>query len=169
MPTHATEPFPSRQFINTLGLALCLGLLAFGYYLEYMQGLEPCPLCMVQRVVFMALAVVFLAAAVHNPLGWGSRVYGVLILLLAGFGAYVAGRQVWLQGLPPELVPECGPPLDYMLEVFPLAEVITTVLSGSGECAEVDWTFLGLSIAGWALVMFVLLGMMGAVRNSYTR
>lgn len=169
MPTHASEPFPSRQFVNTLGLAICLGLLGYGYYLQYVQGLEPCPLCMVQRVVFMALAVVFLIAALHNPLGWGSRIYGALILLLGAAGAAVAGRQVWLQGLPPEQVPECGPPLDYMLDVLPLAEVINTVLSGSGECAEVDWTFLGLSIAGWALPMFVLLGLMGAVRNAYTR
>lgn len=169
MPTHASEPFPSRQFINTLGLAICLGLLAYGYYLQYVQGLEPCPLCMVQRVVFMALAVVFLVAALHNPMDWGSRVYGGLLLLLGAAGAAVAGRQVWLQGLPPEQVPECGPPLDYMLDVLPLAEVINTVLSGSGECAEVDWSFLGLSIAGWALPMFVLLGLMGAVRNAYTR
>jgi protein dithiol:quinone oxidoreductase len=169
MPTHASEPFPSRQFVNTLGLVICLGLLGYGYYLQYVQGLEPCPLCMVQRVVFMALAVVFLIAALHNPLGWGSRIYGALILLLGAAGAAVAGRQVWLQGLPPEQVPECGPPLDYMLDVLPLAEVINTVLSGSGECAEVDWTFLGLSIAGWALPMFVLLGLMGAVRNAYTR
>lgn len=169
MPTHASEPFPSRQFVNTLGLAICLGLLAYGYYLQYVQGLEPCPLCMVQRVVFMALAVVFLVAALHNPMGWGSRVYGGLLLLLGAAGAAVAGRQVWLQGLPPEQVPECGPPLDYMLDVLPLTAVINTVLSGSGECAEVDWSFLGLSIAGWALPMFVLLGLMGAVRNAYTR
>ena len=169
MPTRVLAVFPSRRLVNFCGFLVCAALLGFGYYLQYYQGLEPCPLCIFQRVAFFALGVVFLLAALHNPRGWGRRVYAVLLLLAAGVGAVIAGRQVWLQSLPPDQVPECGPGLNYMLEMFPLAEVITTVLRGSGDCAEVDWTFLGLSIAGWALILFVALGVVGLIRNSLAR
>lgn len=169
MPTHAIEPFPSRQLINTLGFVICLGLLGFGYYLEHVTGLEPCPLCLIQRVFFVALGAVFLLAALHNPMGKGSRFYALLILLFAAGGGAVAARQAWLQRLPPEQVPECGPGLNYMLDTFPLTDVIRNVFTGSGECAEVDWTFLGFSIADWALVMFVLLGLVGFIRNLIVR
>ena len=166
MPTRILAVFPSRRLVNFFGFLVCAGLLGFGYYLQYYQGLEPCPLCIFQRVAFLALGVVFLLATLHNPRGWGTRVYAVLLFLIAGIGAAIAGRQVWLQSLPPDQVPECGPGLNYMLEMFPLSEVITTVLQGSGDCAEVDWTFLSLSIAGWALILFVALGVIGLIRNS---
>jgi disulfide bond formation protein DsbB len=155
----------SRRAINWLGFLACVLLLGYGFYLEYVEGLLPCPLCMFQRIAFVALAVVFLIAALHNPRGWGGKIYSILILLAAATGTALAARHIWLQNLPPDQVPECGPELDYMLEVFPLMEVITTVLNSSGECAEISWQFLGISIPGWALIAFVGLGLVGIVRN----
>jgi disulfide bond formation protein DsbB len=126
---------------------------ALAYFQHYLQ-LEPCPLCIMQRVVVMGIAAVLLVAAIHNPGGWGVRVYGALVTLVAAIGASIAGRHIWLQNLPPDQVPECGPGLDYILEVFPLSEALQMVLHGSGECAEVLWRFLGLTIPGWTLVAF---------------
>jgi disulfide bond formation protein DsbB len=105
----------------------------------------------------MALGVVFLIAAVHNPGRTAATFYGVLLVLFSLAGAAVAGRHVWLQSLPKNMVPECGPGLDFILSRFPLSKAIDLVLRGSGECAEKGWTFLGLTIAGWSLVWFVLL------------
>ncbi|MBM3344159.1 MAG: disulfide bond formation protein B [Betaproteobacteria bacterium] len=139
--------------------AICAGLLAFAYYLQYVKGEEPCPLCMVQRVAFYALAAVFLVAALHGPARRGRIVYGVLGFIVAGLGAAVAARHVWLQHLPAHLVPSCGPDLQYMLSRFPLAQVWSKVLMGSGQCAETGWQFLGLTIAGWSLLWLVVLGL----------
>lgn len=155
----------SRRLINILGFSACVLLLAYAFYLEYVEGLEPCPLCMFQRVAFFALTAVFLIAALHNPKGWGGKVYGVLILLAAGAGAALSSRHIWLQNLPKDQVPECAPDLDYMMDVFPFMEMITTVLNSSGECADINWEFLGITIPGWTLIMFVLLGVVGVVRN----
>ena len=155
----------SRRTINTLGFLACAALLAYGYYLEYVEGLEPCPLCMFQRVALMGLGVVFLIAALHHPAGWGRRIYALLLLLVAGAGAALSTRHVYLQNLPADEVPECGPDLDYLLDVFPLKDVLTTVLQGSGSCAEVSWSFLGLTIPGWTLVCFVVLGLTGLIVN----
>jgi protein dithiol:quinone oxidoreductase len=132
----------------------CALLLAFGFYLQYGQGLEPCPLCLVQRGFFMAVAVVCAAAAVHGPGRRASLVYGLLGAFFAVGGGAVAARQVWLQHLPPDKVPQCGPDLFFMMENFPLSRTLKTLISGTGECAAVDWTFLRLSIAEWSLVCF---------------
>jgi disulfide bond formation protein DsbB len=132
----------------------CALLLAFGFYLQYGQGLEPCPLCLVQRGFFLAVMAVCVVAAVHAPRRTGSLVYGFLAALFALGGGAVAARQVWLQHLPPDKVPQCGPDLFFMMENFPLSRTLKTLFSGTGECAAVDWTFLGLSIAGWSLVCF---------------
>jgi disulfide bond formation protein DsbB len=157
---------PSRRLINLLGFSACALLLGYAYFLQFYQGLEPCPLCIFQRLAMAALGFIFLVAAVHNPKrSAGARTYGILIALVAALGAGIAGRHVWLQNLPPEQVPACGPGLDYLLETFPLSETIALVLRGSGDCAEVDWTFLGLSIPAWTLLLFIGLGAMGAVRN----
>jgi disulfide bond formation protein DsbB len=141
-----------------LGFAACAGLLGFAYYLQYFEGEEPCPLCLLQRGAFVLLGAVFLAAALHGPARLGAVIYAVLATLFATAGAALAARQVWLQHLPPHRVPECGPGLEYMLKKFPLSQAIGKILAGTGECAEVGWKFLGLSIAGWSLVWFVLLG-----------
>jgi len=136
--------------------AIAVALLAFGYYLQYGRGLEPCPLCIVQRWFFIGIAVVALVAGLHGASRLGTRVYAVLLLLPGTGGAATAGRQVWLQHLPPDRLPECGPGLDYMLEFYPLPRVLDMLFKGSGECAEVAWSFLGLSIAEWALVWFAV-------------
>ena len=135
----------------------CLGLLGFGLYLEHGTGLEPCPLCIFQRIAYIAVMLIALLAAIHHPADWGRHVYAALTVMTSGIGAGIAGRQTWLQHLPADQVPECGPGLEYMLEVFPLAQALELVLKGSGECAEVQWTFLGFSIAEWSLVCFSLI------------
>jgi disulfide bond formation protein DsbB len=132
-------------------------LLGYGYYLQYVQGLEPCPLCMVQRMFFYLLIATFVIAALHAPQRVGAWIYTAFVVLFAGGGAATAGRQVWLQHLPADKVPQCGPDLFFMLENMPLSRTLQKLVQGSGECAKVDWTFLGLSIAGWALVCFIAL------------
>ena len=135
--------------------AICAVFLGFAYYAQFGMYLDPCPLCIFQRVAFIALGIVCLVAALHGPKGGGRRVYGALAVLAAGTGAAIAGRHVWLQHLPPDKVPDCGPGLTWMLDTLPLNAVIRKVFTGSGECAKVDWTFLGLSMPEWTLIWFV--------------
>jgi disulfide bond formation protein DsbB len=135
----------------------CAALLAFGYYLQYGQGLDPCPLCLVQRGFFYGVLGICLIAALHNPGRAGRVVYGALAALFALGGTATAGRQAWLQHLPPERQPQCGPDLYFMLDNFPLSRTLEKLITGTGECAAVDWTFLGLSIAEWSLGWFVVL------------
>ncbi len=142
---------------------LCAGLLGVAFYMEHVMGLEPCPLCWLQRFGFMAAGLVSLLAALHGPQGFGVRVYGLFLVLSAGAGLGVAGRQLWLQSLPADQVPACGPSVDYMLDVLPWMEVLTTALKGTGDCAEVTWRFLGLSIPGWTAVFFTLVVVIGLV------
>ena len=132
-------------------------LLGYGYYLQYVDGLEPCPLCMVQRMFFYLLIATFVIAALHAPQRVGTWIYTAFVVLFATGGAATAGRQVWLQHLPADKVPQCGPDLFFMLENMPLSRTLQKLVQGSGECAAVDWKFLGLSIAGWALVWFIAL------------
>jgi len=139
------------------GAIVCALLLGYGYYLQYGTGLEPCPLCMVQRGFFFAVMLFFVLAAIQAPRRVGTAIYAALVVLFAAGGAATAGRQVWLQHLPADKVPQCGPDLFFMLENLPLASTLQKVFHGSGECAAVDWTFLGLSIAGWSLVWFSVL------------
>ena len=155
---------PGRLF-NLAGFLFCAGLLGYAYHVQFNQGLEPCPLCIFQRVAFLASACVFLLAAVHNAGRVGSRVYALLILLASLSGAAIAGCHVRLQHLPADQVPECGPGLDYMLEVFSFSETLKRVFTGSGECAEVSWQLLGLSMPTWSLLCFIGLAVAGFTRN----
>lgn len=142
-----------------LGFLACAGLIGFALYLQYYQYQDPCPLCILQRMVYMVLMGVFLVAALHGPGRAGAYFYGGLLVVTAGIGTAVAARHVWLQHLPPDRVPECGPGLEFTLRKFPLFEALEKILAGSGQCAEAAWKFLGLTIAGWSLVWFVLLGL----------
>ncbi len=147
------------QFL--LGFLACVALLGYALYSQYYGGLMPCPLCTFQRGAFLLLGTAFLFGALHAPKGQGGRrTYGVLALLAAGMGMVVAGRHVWLQHLPADQVPACGPDLSFMMEAFPLADVLRKVFTGSGECAEVDWTFAGLSMPEWSLIWFVGLALL---------
>ncbi|MCP5162111.1 MAG: disulfide bond formation protein B [Hahellaceae bacterium] len=145
----------SARQIN-LGLFLvCVGLLITAYFMQLVMGLEPCPLCMMQRLAVALVGVVALVGALLNPRALGVRIIGAVTLLSAIAGMALSSRQLWLQHLPADKVPECGPGLEYMLEVFPLLEVIQIAIRGTGDCAEVQWTFLGLSIPGWTLLAFI--------------
>lgn len=140
------------------GFLVCAGLIGFALYLQYYEYQDPCPLCLLQRVVYIVLTALFLIAALHGPGRVGATLYGGLLFVVAAIGAAIATRHVWLQHLPKDRVPECGPGLEFMLRKFPLTQALEKVLAGSGECAEAGWTLLGLTIAGWSLVWFVLLG-----------
>lgn len=145
-----------------LGAAACALLLAFGFYLQYFDGQDPCPLCLVQRGFYFGLLFVFAAGAMHAPARRGTIVYSLLGLVLAAGGAAVAGRQVWLQHLPADQIPQCGPDLYFMIDNFPLGKLLTNLLRGSGQCAEVKWQFVGLSIAEWSLLWFAAFGVFAA-------
>ena len=146
--------YNSRKFFIVI-FTICIGLLIFGLYLEHVQGLEACPLCIFQRIAYTVIIFIALIGAIHNPRNLLQIIYKLLMVISAITGAAIAGRQIWLQHLPPELVPECGPGFDYMFNVFPFGEALKMIFTGSGECAEVKWRFIGLSIAEWSLIMFI--------------
>lgn len=154
-----------RRMVNGYCALACGGLLAYALYAQHGLGLEPCPLCVFQRVAVLALGFVFLAAYAHNPGPGGARLYGGLAVLAAGGGIAFAWRQLWLQGLPADQVPECGPGLNFIMDVFPFWEAVKMVFQGSGDCAKIDWTFLGLSMAGWVLISLVGLASIAAWNN----
>jgi len=127
-------------------------------YFQFIVELEPCPLCISQRVLVLIVGLIMLVAVIHNPTRFGIKVYSVIATAVAICGIAVATRHVWLQNLPADEVPTCGPGLEYVFKHFPLTKTLELLLSGTGECAEVLWTFLGLSIPAWTLIAFVILG-----------
>lgn len=142
------------------GFLACCGMLATGAYLQLVVGLEPCPLCISQRLAILATGLIFLFAALH---GRAHKIYAVLSVITALIGASISTRHVWLQHLPKDQVPECGPGLEYVFKNFPLSDTIKMMLSGTGECAEIDAIFLGLSLPGWTLVAFLILASFGGL------
>ncbi len=146
---------PNRRLAHLLGFVACSALMGFALYLQYVGGLDPCPLCILQRVAIIGSGALFLGACIQNPGRIGAWVYALVVTIVAGAGLAVAGRHVWLQSLPKDKVPECGMGLEYMLETLPFTDVLSKVLAGSGECAADGWMFLNLSIPAWTLVMFV--------------
>ncbi|HEX7013369.1 MAG TPA: disulfide bond formation protein B [Steroidobacteraceae bacterium] len=154
-----------RRLANALGFVACAGLIAYALYAERVLGLTPCPLCIFQRVAVIAVGVLFLLAALHNPGRTGARVYGVLTGLAALGGVAIAARHVWIQAQPPGTVAACGADLDYLLEILPLSEVISKVLTGSGECGKVDWTLLGLTMPAWVAISLAVLAIWGVAMN----
>ena len=148
--------FESRGF-NLFMAFVCYQLLITAYYFQYVENMEPCPLCIFQRIGVLFVGIWFLVRGIHNPLA-GSRwrpTYSILGLISAILGGIVSGKHVYLQNLPEGEVPACGPALDYLVEMLPISEVISTVLAGDGECAKVSWNFMGISMPAWVLIFFV--------------
>jgi disulfide bond formation protein DsbB len=145
--------FKNPRAGNFAGFLACVGMMACALFFQYGMDLEPCPLCIFQRVGTIALGLAFLIAAIHNPAGWGRGVYVMLVPIVGLAAAAVSARHVWLQNLPKDQVPACGPDLSFMLDAFPFFEVLSTVLSGSGECAKISWQFLGLSMPAWVMIL----------------
>ena len=156
---------PDKRILNFAGFLMCAALMGYALYAQHYLMLEPCPLCILQRIAVVGMGWVLLLAALHNPGGVGRFVYALLLVLPMSLGAIVAGRHAWLQMLPEDQVPACGPGLDYMWENFPLADVINMVFRGSGECADVDWQLLGLSMPAWVFIAVIALGSIGIWNN----
>ena len=144
------------RWLNALAAAACFASVAYAYFwLQLTLGLAPCPLCMLDRIAFVAAGAIFVVAAVHGAGPFGQRLYALAALVPLGFGIGVAGRHVWLQHLPADRVPACGPDLAYIMDTFPFGQALDLILRGSGSCAEIQWRFIGLSIAEWTLALFI--------------
>lgn len=141
-----------RRTLALIALA-CIGLLAFGMYLQHVQGLEPCPMCIVQRYALVLLAVFAAVASLRWQKGWWKS-FGILGVIASGFGAFVAARQSWLQWNPPEFA-SCGRDFYGMIENYSISRAIPMIFRGSGDCTAIDWTFLGGTIANWSFICFV--------------
>ena len=155
----------STRQLNLAGFLMCAGMRGYALYAEHVLMLMPCPLCVFQRIAVIALSLIFLVAAIHNSVGYGRYIYALSILLAATAGAVVAGRHVWLQNLPADKVPSCGPGFDYIIDSFPLSEALGLIFSGSGECASIDWQFLSLSMPAWVLIVVIITGIFGVWLN----
>lgn len=146
---------PSSRVLNTLSFVTTLLILSTVFYVEYRHNILPCTLCMLQRAALIAVGAIALIAALHNPRRWGIKVYGVFLFFFSSIGLLTAGRQLWLQSLPASEAPtSCGVDIFYLLQMLPFDKALTQILSGSAECAKVDWSFLGLSMAAWSFICF---------------
>lgn len=148
----------SGRWLYLAGVLVISVMFGTALYLQYVLHQDPCPLCMIQRFIFIAMGVIFTFATLHNPRRTGTKIYAALISLCALSGVGVASRHIWIQHLPKDEVPACGPGLNYMLDNFPMADVLKELMHGSGECAAKGWTFLTLGIPEWSLICYVLLG-----------
>ena len=155
----------SRRSGNALGLVACAGLMGYALFAQYVLGLAPCPLCIFQRIATILTGILFLIATLHNPRTTGARVYGALIGLAALGGVLISARHIWIQAQPPGTVAACGADLNYLMEIMPVTDVVTKVLTGSGECGQIDWTFLGLSMPWWVAISLSVLGAWALVVN----
>lgn len=144
------------------GFLVCAGLLAYAYYVQFGMGIEPCPMCIFQRIVFILLGIVFLVGAIHGPALVGRRVYGATLGLIACIGVGIAARHIWIQHQPPNPFAGCGPGLNYMVANFTWSKTLQMAFTGSADCAKISHTILGLSMPEWALISFFLLGAGGA-------
>jgi len=151
-----SSTFTTRRAGYLAGFLVCAALMGYAFYLQYVEAMEPCPLCMFQRVVVVAMGIVFLIATLHGPGRRGATGYAVAQAVLGAVGVGLALRHLWIQSLPADQVPACGMGIGYMLETLPFFEVVARTLKGSGECAHVDLV-LGLSIPAWTLLLFVAL------------
>ena len=152
----------TRRKLFLTGFLISVLLIVYVLYTQYVLGLEPCPLCILQRVAVIALGISFLLLALRPPQRKQSKfLTSILLVMISSAGAGIAARHVWLQNLPPDKVPGCGPGLDFMMANFPLSEVLEMVFSGSGECAEISWSFAFLSMPAWVLIWLIVLGSFG--------
>ena len=152
----------TRRNLLLTGFIFCVLLIAYALYTQYVLGLEPCPLCILQRVAVIALGLSFLFMALRPPQTKQSKFFAsLLVMIVSSVGVGIAARHVWLQHLPPDQVPGCGPGLDFMMANFPLSEVFQMVFSGSGECAEISWSFAFLSMPAWVIISLIFLGSYG--------
>ena len=156
---------PGSRSLNFVGFISCAGLMAYALYAEHVLYLMPCPLCVFQRIAVISLGVIFLVAAVHNPAGKGRNVYSMLVLLAAGAGIGVAGWHIWIQNLPADEVPSCGPGFNYIMDTFNFGEALRMIFTGSGECASIDWSFLGLTMPTWVVISVSVIGVAGIWNN----
>lgn len=137
------------------GFAVSFGLVGLALFLQVQYELDPCPLCISQRIAFMAVGVLFLAAALHHPAALGRKIYGALQLIAAMVGGGIALRHMWIQANPDKVMAECGAGFDYIIESFPLRRALELIFKGTGECSSIDWTLLGFTIPQQALMAFV--------------
>jgi disulfide bond formation protein DsbB len=156
---------PSLRAANWLGAGACAAALGYAFWSQYGMGLVPCHLCVFQRVMLAALGVVFLLAVLHSRPGVRGAVYAGLIGIAGLATLATSGRHVWIQMQPEGSVPACGADLAFMLDLFPLTDVILKVFKSGGECAKVDWSFLGLSMPAWVFVLALLLTAGGVWNN----
>ena len=145
----------SYRMLNIFLFAAPAAMLGYGYYLQFVEMLEPCPLCITQRLAFYGIAILGFLAIFNTKRTILKHTFGGLGMLVSAIGAGVASRQLWLQNLPEDEVPACGPGFEYILDTFPLSEALSIMFKGTGDCAEVAWTFLGQGIAFWALLWFI--------------
>lgn len=154
--------FPiSNRMISLAVFVACVALLAGAYYFEYILYMDPCPLCIMQRIAVLLVGIAGLLGFLLARNQIAQLASGVFMLLSAVLGIGVAGRHVWIQSLPADQVPTCGPSLEYMVDTLPWAEVLTVMLRGNGNCADSHWAFLGLSMPQWVLVWFVGFAVVG--------
>ena len=145
----------SNQNMFLAVFVACASLLAAAYYFEYVLFLDPCPLCIMQRIAVLMIGLVGLSGFILARTRFSQKLHSVLMWLSALFGIAVAGRHVWIQNLPADQIPTCGPSLEYMVDTLPWAEVLTVMLRGNGNCADAQWAFMGLSMPLWVLLWFV--------------
>jgi protein dithiol:quinone oxidoreductase len=145
----------SAKHCFLLGFFFCVGLILSAFYFQFIGHLDPCPLCISQRVMVVATGLVMLVAFLHAPGPGGIRNYSIIGGLVALMGASVSARHVWIQHLPADEVPACGPGLSYMFQYFPLSDTLKAMVTGTGDCAKADWALLGLSMPTWVLLCFL--------------
>lgn len=160
---------PGPRIINFFGFFACTAMMGFALFAEHVLLLEPCPLCVFQRMAVISSGLIFLVATIQNPSGFGRKIYAGLLLLATGAGILVAGRHVWIQIMPADQVQACGPGFGYIIDSFPFSEALKMIFSGSGECADVVWSFLGLSMPAWVLICLLGLASVGTWNNLRAR
>lgn len=153
------------RWTSFICLLICCALLGFAAYLQISLGLAPCPLCVLQRIMFALLILVFLVGSLYTSSErYGKRLHSIFIIIFSGLGVLLSGKQVWLMMQPPGTVPTCSPTLEYMLQNLPLTQTLKIMLQGSGDCARETWQMFGLTVPQWSLALFLLFMLFGILR-----